>query len=120
MPVDNFGLTVNNQPRYQGTNSFVSGTNEIIRERVITEAFIPINAPPLVDAGLLSRIPLQERGMANGDQFRVSLNKLEDLEKEEDIRLQNILGGLGDLRGNALNGAPDVLRRMIDYCTELR
>lgn len=59
MPGDNANLFTNNINRSQ---PLYAGSNEIIRDRVITEAFIPINAPPNVDAGLLNRIPLQERG----------------------------------------------------------
>ena len=66
MSGSNSNLFTNNLNR--GPLYTSAGVNDVvIRDRVITESFIPINAPPNIDAGLLSRIPLQERNTHNGE-----------------------------------------------------
>jgi hypothetical protein len=45
--------------------------------------------------------------------------KIEQLEVVEEQRLQAILDKFGGLKGGAF-GVPDVLRKMVAYCTELK
>jgi len=63
---------------------------------------------------------MQQRQFSNGDGFRQAMNKLEELEEVEDSRLKIILNQMGSLQTNTLTGAPDILKRMVAYCTELR
>jgi len=79
-----------------------------------------IEGPPTIDRYLLEQIPMQQRQFSNGDGFRLAMNKLEELEEVEDQRLKTILSQMGNLQTNMLTGAPDILNRMVAYCTELR
>ena len=48
------------------------------------------------------------------------MSELERLEQDEDIRIRGILDGLRGLGQGNLNGAPDILQRMVNYCMQMR
>jgi hypothetical protein len=80
-----------------------------------------IEAPPLVDNALLQEVNVLNSGGfgSHKQSFQNLMAKIEQLEVVEEQRLQAILDKFGGLKGGAF-GVPDVLRKMVAYCTELK